>query len=309
MAYYEESPAERAFREAGTIYHLYTKPLESDTLYRDQQDRKAVINILAISIKDSNCTLLAFSMMTNHFHFILEGALECILSFYRRFMSLLKNYYRYHGKSIDLSSMTAGHTSIDSIKQFRNELAYVIRNSFVVNPDVHVFADPWSSGYLYFNSLLHLDGVPGNRLSVREARAFAQSKSTTSVNASIYVKDGVAQLWSFVDYKRTESFYDNARQFVNSVLKNVEAQVEMALKYGEDPALNDDDMWPIVFGLCRERFKAEKPSLLSVADKKQLAIQLKNKYHSSNKQLARLTGLLLKDVDAMYPLAGTAQNR
>ena len=44
-------------------------------------------------------------------------------------------------------------------------------------------------------------------------------------------------------------------------------------------------------------------------DKKELATLLKNQYHSSNKQLARLTKLPLKDVDAMFPLAGAAQNR
>ena len=81
------------------------------------------------------------------------------------------------------------------------------------------------------------------------------------------------------------------------------------MKYGEDPVLNDEEMWPIVLGLCREKFKADKPSLLSLEDRKHLAVQLKNRYRSSNKQLARLTGLPLKDVDAMYPLSGKAQSR
>ena len=81
-------------------------------------------------------------------------------------------------------------------------------------------------------------------------------------------------------------------------VKNVEAQVETALRYGEDPSLSDEEMWPLVFRLCRETFQADKPSLLEAPDKKKLAILLKNQYHSS-----------LKDVDAMFPLAGTAQNR
>lgn len=98
------------------------------------------------------------------------------------------------------------------------------------------------------------------------------------------------------------SFYDNARQFIYSVLKNVEAQVETALKYGDDPALNDEEMWPIVIGLCREKFKADKPSLLSIESKKQLAVQLKNRYRSSNKQLARVLKLPLSEVDALFPL-------
>ena len=146
-------------------------------------------------------------------------------------------------------------------------------------------------------------------LKGRALREFTKSRGTIEVDPRIYIKDGVAQAWSFVDYRKAESFYDNARQFVNSVLKNVEAQVETALRYGEDPSLSDEEMWPLVFRLCRETFQADKPSLLEAPDKKKLAILLKNQYHSSNKQLARLTGLALKDVDAMFPLAGTAQNR
>ena len=157
--------------------------------------------------------------------------------------------------------------------------------------------------------MLERDGVPASALKGRSLREFTKSRGTVEIDPRIHIKDGVAQAWSFVDYRKAESFYDNARQFVNSVLKNVEAQVETALRYGEDPSLSDEEMWPLVFGLCRGKFQAEKPSILEATDKKKLAILLKNQYHSSNKQLARLTGLLLKDVDAMFPLAGTAQNR
>ena len=63
------------------------------------------------------------------------------------------------------------------------------------------------------------------------------------------------------------------------------------------------------FGVTRAVEYALNKMGIEEPDKKKLALLLKNKYHSSNKQLARLTGLPLKEVDAMFPLAGTAQNR
>lgn len=309
MAFYNETAAEKAFLESPPIFHLYTKPLETESLFYTEQERVTPLNYMAIASYEAGCTLLAFSIMTNHFHFILMGEYVQVVGFYDRFLQMLRNYFSHHGRSLAPGSLERGITPIDNVKQLRNEIAYVIRNAFVVNPDVNVFADPWSSGHLYFNPRLEKGGVPASALKGRSLREFTKSRGTVEIDPRIYIKDGVAQAWSFVDYRKAESFYDNARQFVNSVLKNVEAQVETALRYGEDPSLSDEEMWPLVFRLCRETFQADKPSLLEAPDKKKLAILLKNKYHSSNKQLARLTGLPLKEVDAMFPLAGTAQNR
>lgn len=301
------SSAERAFRESGPMYHLYTFPLETESFYQDSKDRVTVLNLLAICIMDSDCKLLAFSLMSNHFHFIIAGEQARILAFFERFKRLLQNYYRYHGRKVNLGKMTAGLTLIESLRQFQNELAYVIRNSFVVNSEVNVFADLWSSGYLYFNPFLSQEGVPGDQLTVREARTFAQSRSCDSIDSRIYVKDGKAQPWSFVDYKRVMSFYTSARQYVLGVVKQVEAQVETSVRYGERPQLADEELFPIMFRLCREQFKADKPALLEMPDRKRLAVLLKNNYYASNGQLSRLTGLPLSEVNQLFPLTAKTQ--
>jgi len=307
MAFYSETQAEKAFRDAGSIFHVCTKPLESDVLFYNDDERKIALNFMALARYEAGCSLLAFSVMTNHFHFILMGEKEQALKFYECFFILLSKYFSRHGRSLPASSLEPGFVPIEDIKQFRAEIAYVLRNAFVVNPDVNVFADPCSCGFLYFNPLLEQTGVPAASLKGRALRAFTKSRIVMPMDPSLYVRDDVAQPWSFVDYKKVETFYDNARQFVNSILKNVEAQVEVALRYGEVPSLSDDEMWPIVFSLCRKEFRVEKPSHLADEGRKRLAILLKNRYFSSNKQLARLTGLPLKELDAMYPLFGTSK--
>ena len=306
MSYFE-SAAEKAFRESGPFFHLYSKALENDTFFQSPKERVVITNLLSIAITESPCVLLAFAIMANHFHFILEGSQAHVIAFFERLKKMMNTYYRYHGRSIDLSDMTPGLKEITSVRQFRTELAYVIRNAFVVRPDVNVFADLWSSGNLYFNPCLSLDGVPGDRLKTREVREFTQSRSYSNIDARIHVKNGMAQAWSFVNYKKAMSFYDSARQFVYSVLKNVEAMVEVSLEYGELPQLPDEELYPVMYKLCQSALKAEDPFSLDKAGKQKLATLLKNKYYASNGQIARILKMPLVEVNVLFPLVAKAQ--
>ena len=304
MAFYKESLAEEAFRQAGPIHHLYTKGLECEVLFHSDEDRIVAVNYVAIAIKVSGCKLLAYAVMDNHFHFIVEGMAAQALAFYDNFQGMFGKYLSRHGRSGTIMGLAEpGLKTITSLRQLRNEIAYVLRNPFVVNPDVNVFAYPWTSGNLYFNSFLECEGVPANTLSVRELRRITIMRNLPEIDSSIYFKNGVAQSWSFVDYKFAESFFDNARQFIFCVLRNVEGQIEAALNCGEIPVLCDDELIPHVYKLCSEKFRADSPSALDTSAKKQLALMLKKTYYSSNKQIARLAKLPLADVNTLFPLS------
>ena len=297
-----ETPAERLFRESPPITHLHTSPLEHDVFYRTPKEKELVLLYVAVAKKKSGCRLLAYSLMSNHFHFILMGDEGQVDAFWHILEQLLAIYYQRHGRPGLMKQVHASKTPITSLQQLRNEIAYVIRNSFVARTDVHVFADPWSSGHLYFNPLLVTEGVSASTLKGRTLRETTCSRDL-DLDPSIFIKDGKVQPWSFVDYKLVEAFYDNARQFVHSVLKNVEAQVETASRYGEKPFLSDEELLPIVFKLCRERFKADGPSNLDLPDRKRLGVLLKNGYSASNKQIARVARLPIQEVNAIFPLS------
>lgn len=307
MGYYDESPAERAFREGGPFYHLYTKPLETEVFFETEEDRKVAVNYIAIAISVSNCKLLAYAIMDNHFHFVLEGQEEDVLDFYARFSTMMDNYFCYHGKGTIMRSASPGLTAINNLAHLRTEIAYVLRNPFVVMPEVNVFAYHWTSGFLYFNPLLECKGVSASKLSQRVIWIIIKSRLISEVDSSIHFADGVAQAWSFVDYRRAEQFYDNARQFVFSVVRNVESQVETSLRYGETPVLCDEELIPKIYQLCREKLRAESLSALDSKGRKQLAILVKNIYHASNKQIARLVKLPLADVNVLFPLAAPSK--
>lgn len=303
MSYYIETDAERHFREAGPIVHLCTKALESDFFFRDDTERTLALNYIALAKVNSGCKIIALAIMTNHFHFILRADERQVTNYWNCFRELLETYLDRHGRPKMMDQVEVSVVTINNLQQLRTEIAYVIRNSFVVRTDVHVFADPWSSGHLYFNPLLEKKGVPASTLKGRALRAFTCSRSITGLPAEIYVKDGRAQMWSFVDYAYAEGFFDNTRQFVHGVLKNVEAQVETAKRYGEKPFLSDEELVPLVYKHCREQLKVADVKGLDHSAKKQLAVWLKKEFGASNKQIARQTKLSQREVDELFPLA------
>lgn len=297
------SQSEIQFNNGGPFYHLHTTPVEDEVVFRNDDEYKAVNNMIAITLTQSKCSLLAYAIMSNHLHFILEAAETNCLLFYDFLKNSLQRYYSRHGRTNIIDKMTPGMTFINNLKQLRDEIVYVIRNPFVIREDVNPLAYQWCSGHLYFNQFINTGGVCANELKTREFRAFVCSRQITEVDGRIRVTDGMANPASFVNYKRAMSFFDSARQFLMNVFKNVEAQVEVAIRYGEMPRLNDDEMLSLSFKICRNLFKVNGPRELDLIKRKQLAVTLKNNYHGSNAQIARCTNLTPKEVDTLFPLA------
>ena len=112
---------------------------------------------------------------------------------------------------------------------------------------------------------------------------------------------------SYVNYRLVERLFPNARQFAWWVLKNVEAQVETSGRMGERPNLNDDELFITVQQLSRTEYGRDSVKELSLPQRKELGILLKNKWGASNGQVARIAQLDQRTVDDMFPL--TAKRR
>ena len=177
------------------------------------------------------------------------------------------------------------------------------RLPYVARTDVNPFAWPWCSGYLYFNPFLSvLDSKPVATLTFREKREITRS-SDVNLDPSFRVRNGMILPESFVNYQLVEQLFPHARKFAWWVLRNVEAQVETAERLGEKPFLNDDEMFVTAQQLARSLFSCDRVKDLTIQQRKELAVSLKNKWHTSNSQVARMAQLDPLTVDAMFPLA------
>jgi len=297
-----ERMQEQLFRESGPFYHLYTNPLETGLIFQEEEERKMALTFMAITVREAGVVLLAYAIMSNHFHFIIQGEKMDALTFFRLLRRRMMNYLSRKGRPGVLDPVHADMTTITSLKQFRDEVAYVIRNPYVVRVDVNPLAWPWCSGFLYFNPMLSdYASRPASELTYREKRGITRS-SNSGLDSSFCVREGAIAPESFVDYRLVESLFPNARKFTWWVFKNVEAQVEVASRLNESPNMTDDDLFRITKQLCRTEFNCDDVTHLTERQRRELAVLLKNKWGASNGQAARLSRLDLHLVNAMFPL-------
>ena len=298
-----ERMQEQLFRESGPYYHLHTKPLEKGLIFQEEEERKVAINFIAIIAKEVNVEILALALMNNHFHFIIRGEKVDALKFFRRLKKRLAYFLARKGRSRVLDSMEPMATAITTLTQLRNEIAYVIRNPYVVMVDVNPLAYPWCSGYLYFNPLLpFLGSKPVNALTYREKRAITRATDAI-IDPVFQVRDGMIAMESFVNYRLVEQLFPHARKFTWWVFKNVEAQVGVAMNLDEHPNLSDDELYVVTRRICEDRFNKKGSNELTGQERKQLAVTLKNDWYASNAQAARLSGLDLDAIDDLFPMA------
>ena len=296
---------EQLFRESGPFYHLSTKPLEDGLIFECDEERRIAFNLMAVTAKEFHIDILAFALMSNHFHFIIRGELVDGLAFFHRLKKRLSNYFARRGRPGILNAVNVDPDTpaISSLTQFRNEIAYVIRNPYVARTDVNPFAYPWCSGFLYFNPLLgSLSSKSVNELSYKEKRSMTRMTNPI-LDSQFRVREGMIAAESFVNYKLVEQLFPSARKFTWWVLKNVEAQVETSVRMGEKPNLNDDELFVTAQQLSRSEYGRDSVKELSLLQRKELGILLKNKWGASNGQVARIAQLDQRTVDEMFPLA------
>ena len=304
MGYSRIHESKRQYAAGGPYYHVCTSHLETDIYFRNKEEMDLALNIIAIAVFASGCRLLAFAIMSNHFHFVLEGTLEQCILFFDQFHSKLTVMMTTLSRKELADQCEAKYICVKDLWQLKDLIAYVVRNPFAAMKDVNMFSYRWCSGYLYFNSMLPYlpKGERVADMSLAKRRAFSRSR-TGEVDGRILAVDGIACASCFVDYKRAEAFFDNARDFQHWLLKNVDSQVETAILVGEKILLDDHDMWEVVYKLCRNEYGVSEPKLLSQEKKITLARTLKQKYCATNAQIARCLGLLASLVDQLFPMS------
>ena len=291
------------FRAHAPYFQVNTSHTTTQLLAADEEEYRTLISLFGYQAILQGICVLAFEVMSTHMHGLYAATEEKALAHMASVLEQYGRYLRRKGRSLDFKELDPKAFSVPTLQHLRNEIAYVIRNSFVARPDVHVFADPHGSGYLYFNPFIALlPSSPFDGLSLKEKRSLLHTRDVIDV-PGLRVLNGQVDPASFVDYRLVESLFPNARKYVMWTMKNVEAQASLTQSRGEQPVLTDDDILGVVFKRCRKLYNQSGPSKLTVEQKKELALALKQELHVPNDQLSRTLSLSPAIIRDMFPLS------
>ena len=143
-------------------YHAFTRGLEKDLLFYGDTEFLYGMNIIPRYLKLSGTRLLAFCLMDNHVHFVLEGCRaacnQFIINYKRTVFSFLKKC-----RERDIPETTVpGIVGIESTDSLLTVIAYVLRNPVAAGINYLPQDYKWSSAPTYFRKRCNMYGEAAN---------------------------------------------------------------------------------------------------------------------------------------------------
>ena len=286
-----------------SFWHYCSRGLEREILFSSADEfvagmnRAAVCHLLShkweVSVK-----ILAFCLMDNHFHFILCGSEESCDRFantYRR----LTSYWigKYRGTPLS-EAMELGHWPV-SRANLAEKIAYVLRNPLAAGMNYVPSGYRWSSGFLLFrdNSALLEGAKKAEDISLAYFRRITFSKEEPPVGWRV-LPNGLIWPGDYVDASFCEKIFGIPGQYMFMMNnRNVDRATEEEMSAGSI-SLPDSEVRlrasELANGLGKERV-----SLCSAGERILIARALRKELGCNKKQLARITGLKVSDLEAL----------
>lgn len=302
----KENICELTFRKRGPYWHVYSSGKTTEILFIKTEDLIFAMNVIAQAAhmfcptytvdgkQSGGVCIITFEVMNNHFHFVLSGEQETILSFLdfikRRLSRTIKGV-----RDIDFEMKP-----IKDLNQIRTNIVYTNRNGYVANPEYTPFSYPWGCGRYYFNDFpfnsRYSDIFLGPKRLMFRGRA-------PELPLDWPLIDGYIAPPAYCAVRFGEGLFRDAHHYFNAVTRNVEAYSELAQEFDDGEFLTDPELFSRVQGIVREQYNVVSLRDLSKAQKMDLARSLHYNFRSSNGQIRRILGISQYEVDSLFPLS------
>ena len=135
-----------------TFFLITTDHLETRLWFLDDDDFKTGMNYVATVAFMFGVRIIAFILMSNHVHFVLECTRELALRFITEFKRLYSRYLNQRhgtkellrGNGVDIQELRLGDESLE------RAIAYVQMNCVAANICLEPAAYPWGTGRTFF---------------------------------------------------------------------------------------------------------------------------------------------------------------
>lgn len=289
----KERRCEATFLNAGPYWHVFTSGKEMPILFADINDFKFAMNVIAqAALRYPELMIIAFEVMSNHFHFVISGDESA-----KAFFEFIRKRVSRSIPGIKKAKLTI--KPINDLQSLRNNIVYTNRNGYVVDYNHTPFSYPWGTGRYYFTQFPlekeYSDIYTGPRRKMFRGRDPKLPGDWRTI-------DGYIAPISYCSIAFGMAIFRDAHHYFSLVSKNIEAYSELAAGLDDSEFLTDTELFAQVVKIVKSDYGLNSLKDLSKAQKLDLARKLHFKYRSSNGQIHRTLGLTQYEIDSLFPL-------
>ena len=279
-------------------YWLATTDHLTDRIwFRDEEDFKVGMNLVAILACSLPVEILSFTLMSNHVHFVLAGSYEQV----ERFINEFKRRYAQHvRKKYGVKEFLRGNgvdiRPLDGTEESQEwGIAYVQMNCVAANICLSPTNYPWGTGNAFFK----VGRTQGRRLDSFSGRARMRLLHSEQKLPPDWIvgEEGYILPESYVNVERVESLFRTPKR-MNYFLQN-SSKAKRRLAAAECPSFSDQLVLSAIHDLCHSLFRKSSLETMDWKERAELIKQLRYRFSSDPQQLARVTGLSYETVTAM----------
>ena len=272
------------------FYLVTTSHLENRLWFRDNEDFKVGMNVVALISSILRVNVLAFVLMSNHVHFVLQ----CSREMAEHFITSIKNQYsRFYAKKYQCTELLRrNEVDIRRVCQedesLERAIAYVQVNPVAANICLSPSAYPWGSGNCFFQ-VVPEKGVPVESLSRRKCIALFHSRQVAPPGL-VLNPDGYITPSSFVKTQWVEGLFRTPKR-MNYFLGSSSKARRRLESENDVPAFRDQIVASGMGDLCQSLFQSQSIEQLPEDQQSELLKQIRYRFSSNIHQMVRVSGL------------------
>ena len=271
------------------FFHVCTKGLEDDIIFRNDSDFIAGMNFVPISLLGLQIRILAFTLMSNHFHFLIYGTRAEAVAFIEMYKNMIGRYVRNtYGTPEILRRIKTGVYQIgDSLEELKQKLAYILNNPVAAGVNVFPLMYEWGSGRYYFvHRELRDAPVLLSSMTIREQTKMFHSNKQLPQDYKL--RSGYIDPACYVDYQMVENLFARA--------SSLNYYLNKAYRRDSTMVLSDGILINVVGEILDKQYGGLKPMELPKQSFEVLVRDLNRRFNASPKQMARVLKVQVQDV-------------
>ncbi len=284
--------------EMMSFFLITSDHLEDRLWFRDEEDFKVAMNYVAIVAYLMGVDVLAFILMSNHVHFVLQCQEEKAWAFITEFKRLYSFYLsRKFGVKESLRGNGVDVRPLGLDSELERAIAYVQMNCVAANICLNPADYPWGTGNCFFRAVPDKGRTLGS-LSVRARNRMMHSKFDLPSGWIVGEEDYILPR-SFVNVTFVEQLYRNPKNMDYYLRNSSKAKRRLALGEEGLPSFRDQIILAAVPDLCQTLFHKWRIDELEAEQKSTLVTQIRRRFSADVSQIARVTGMPYSDVARM----------